>query len=127
MTTSTLRRARSTRPPRAYHDMGLRCVMTVSFLDIPFADGRPFLGELLPPELLHELHASPPPTVEEQVDTFEQHRSVWHHPDQRSSVILAPIAPQRCSESLLTEIARRSPRSRTSRSTVMWTRPVCRR
>ena len=91
---------------RAYHDMGLRSVMTVSFLDIPFADGRPFLGELLPPELLRELHASPPPTIEEQVDTFEQHRSAWHHPDQRSSVILAPIAPQRCSESLLAEIAR---------------------
>jgi 5-methylthioadenosine/S-adenosylhomocysteine deaminase len=87
----------------AYRDSGLRAVITTSFLDTPFLDGRPFLRELIPPELAAKLPKGG--DWKRQVATFERNRAVWHRRDGLTSVILGPISPQRCSRDLLHAIA----------------------
>jgi 5-methylthioadenosine/S-adenosylhomocysteine deaminase len=88
----------------AYRDAGLRAVITTSFLDVPFLEGRPFLRELIPPDLAGELEA-PAADWRGQIATFELNRAKWHRPDGLTSVILGPISPQRCSRDLLAAVA----------------------
>lgn len=89
----------------AYRDAGLRAVVTTSFLDTPFLDGRPFLKDILPPDLARELSARAPTLWQAQMDLYARNRRTWHQPDGLTSVILGPISPQRCTEDLLRAIA----------------------
>jgi 5-methylthioadenosine/S-adenosylhomocysteine deaminase len=87
----------------AYRDVGLRAVITTSFLDTPFLDGRPFLRELIPAALAAELPEGS--DWRRQIATFERNRAGWNRPGGLTSVILGPISPQRCTRDLLHAVA----------------------
>lgn len=90
---------------QAYRDLGLRAVVTVTMLDCGFLDRRPFLRELVPPDLAAELDAMPVPGRAEQIALFMDHFKRWHAPEHGISIIPAPTSPQRCSNELLQESA----------------------
>ncbi|MGE0094715.1 MAG: amidohydrolase family protein [Alphaproteobacteria bacterium] len=89
----------------AYRDIGLHAVVTVTMLDCGFLDRRPFLRELVPPDLAAELDALPVPARAEQIALFMDHFRRWHAPENGISIIPAPTSPQRCSNELLQEAA----------------------
>jgi guanine deaminase len=89
---------------QAYEDIGIRVQVGITLFDRPFFRAVPFVDEEFPPELLARLDATPM-SPSQEVLAFIRNLARAHHPEQnRVGIILAPSAPQRCSEGFLTAV-----------------------
>ncbi|RUR30158.1 amidohydrolase [Vreelandella andesensis] len=88
----------------AYEDIGIRALLGPTLFDVPFHKSVPFIDEECSPETLASLAPSEATPVTDYLRLVES-LSVTHHPrNNRVGVLLAPSAPQRCSDSLLLEV-----------------------
>ncbi len=89
---------------RAYEDTGIRALVGLSLFDRPFFRGVPFVDEEFPEELLRELDSksgTPPQEILEFARDLARNR---HPRDHRVGFMVAPSAPQRCSEDFLRQV-----------------------
>ncbi|MGH8738092.1 MAG: amidohydrolase family protein [Burkholderiales bacterium] len=86
---------------RAYEDIGIRALVGISMMDRPFFESVPFVDEEFDPSLLAEMRALPKPDAEALLALCRD-LAQRRHPDRnRVGFIVAPSAPQRCSENFL--------------------------
>jgi guanine deaminase len=89
----------------AYRDSGVRALIGFSMMDKPVIDSFPMVDEHVPAPLLAELRAAPRPSVDDYLGLVRSRvRSGMHPHQQRVGLLLAPSAPQRCSEGFLGRI-----------------------
>jgi guanine deaminase len=89
---------------RAYEDLGLRALVSVSLFDRPFFRAVPFIEEEMPPALLAELAAAPGPDPRRLLDLAADLIRRRHPHRQRVGFIVAPSAPQRCTDRFLADL-----------------------
>ena len=86
---------------KAYEDIGIRALVGITLFDRPFFRGLPFVDEEIPAELLRELDSKPKSDPQAILD-FARHLAQTRHPrSHRVGYIVAPSAPQRCTETFL--------------------------
>ncbi len=86
---------------QAYEDSGVRAYLGFSMIDKPIVDSWPFVDECFPKDVLEKLRALPRPSGDELLELVRA-LSRTHHPSQRRiGVIVAPSAPQRCTDAFL--------------------------
>ena len=91
---------------QAYRDIGIRAMVGVTLFDKPFFRAMPFVEEEFPAELLAKLNAVPT-TPASQILDFVSSLAVSHHPSSaRVAALLAPSAPQRCTDDFLRAVRR---------------------
>lgn len=86
---------------QAYEDIGIRALVGISLFDRPFYRAVPYVDEEFPPELLESLDAvkgTPPAEIIAFVRELAQRR---HPSKNRVGCLVAPSAPQRCSDEFL--------------------------
>lgn len=86
---------------QAYEDIGIRSLVGISLFDKPFYRAMPFVDEEISGELQAKLAAgkSTPPS---EVLAFARELATRRHPrENRVGYIVAPSAPQRCSDEFL--------------------------
>ena len=87
---------------QAYDDAGIRANVSGHVIDRPIVDTIPFLGEILPADLLQQVNAGTPPTVAEYVAFAEEAFSLYHgRAGGRLRFMVAPSGPQRCTVELM--------------------------
>ena len=91
---------------QAYRDIGIRAFVGVTLFDKPFFRALPFIDEEFPPDLLAKLSGVRSTPAQEML-AFARKLAEDHHPSSaRVSGILAPSAPQRCSDEFVTRVRR---------------------
>ena len=91
---------------QAWADSGLRASVATTLGDRPYLDGMAFARELCPPALAAQLDARPSLPLAVQAAFFESSLQQWHGQAQgRLQIMLGPRGPQRCSDSLLQQVA----------------------
>lgn len=90
---------------RAYRDIGLRALVSVSLFDLPFYRSVPFFDETMPVPLQQQLAAQSCPQREQLLELCQDLAAHYHPRSSPVGFILAPSAPQRCSDRLLVEVA----------------------
>lgn len=89
---------------QAYEDIGIRALVGISLFDLPFFRAVPFVDEEFSEDLLTELDARKGTPPEEILD-FARDLAANRHPrNHRVGFIVAPSAPQRCSEEFLKKV-----------------------
>lgn len=90
---------------RAYDDIGLRALVSVSLYDLPFYRAVPFFDEEMPAAQRQALDRQGAPNRDRQLE-IAHHLAQTRHPRQhRVGYVVAPSAPQRCTASFLKELA----------------------
>ncbi|MGH7312070.1 MAG: amidohydrolase family protein, partial [Candidatus Rokuibacteriota bacterium] len=89
---------------RAYEDVGLRALVSVSLFDRPFFRAVPYIEEEMPPALLAELAAAPAPDPKRLLDLAANLIRRRHPHRNRVGFIVAPSAPQRCTDPFLADL-----------------------
>jgi guanine deaminase len=90
---------------RAYEDSGLRAFVGVSLFDRPYFRAVPFVEEELPADTLAELERLPSPDTADVLDLARRLVSERGSAGGRVAPLLAPSAPQRCTDELLEALA----------------------
>ncbi len=90
----------------AYEDCGIRALLGPTLFDRPFFRALPFVDEEFPPELLARLDAMPARSAADLVALARRLARERHPREHRVGFILAPSAPQRCTDGFLTEVRR---------------------
>jgi 5-methylthioadenosine/S-adenosylhomocysteine deaminase len=86
---------------QAYEDSGIRALVGFSMIDRSIVDSFPFVDECFPPDQLAALRALPRPQGE-QLLALCRELAVARHPSRsRVGLIIAPSAPQRCTDGFL--------------------------
>ncbi|MDQ2082911.1 amidohydrolase family protein [Xanthobacteraceae bacterium Astr-EGSB] len=85
----------------AYDAAGLRAYLGFSMIDKPVVDSWPFVEECFPPQVLADLRALPRPNGEALLDLVRELAHQRHPRTARVGVIVAPSAPQRCTDAFL--------------------------
>lgn len=98
---ASLDRAHLAAVHQAYEDIGIRALVGLSMMDRPFFEALPFVEEEFEPELLGELRAVPRAAGEELLALAERLAVERHPARERVGFVVAPSAPQRCSEDFL--------------------------
>ena len=89
----------------AYEQSGMRALVGFSMMDKPVIDSFPFVDEAVPAELLAELRAAERPSADQYLGLVRSRVEGGRHPrEARVAILLAPSAPQRCSEGFLRRI-----------------------
>ncbi|MGE4248860.1 MAG: amidohydrolase family protein [Parvibaculaceae bacterium] len=86
---------------QAYEDSGTRALVGFSMIDKPVVDSYPFVDELFPSNLLAELRALPRPRGADLLGLCRELAATHHPSSHRVGVIVAPSAPQRCTDEFL--------------------------
>ena len=86
---------------RAYEDVGIRAYVGVTLFDKPPIRALPFVDEELPPSLVRELEQAPMTPANERLDVVKHLAGTRHPRDKRVGAMVAPSAPQRCTEAFL--------------------------
>lgn len=89
---------------RAYEDAGLRALVSVSLFDTPFFRSVPFVEEEMPGHLLARLAGGAPPDAKTLLAMAADLLRRRHPARHRVGFLVAPSAPQRCSEAFLVEL-----------------------
>lgn len=80
----------------AYSDIGMRASVTTNLCDKQWKDKLPYLSDMLPEDIKD---AYPPAADKEALyELAEQMIHKWHRPGGMTNVVLAPVAPQRCTD-----------------------------
>jgi 5-methylthioadenosine/S-adenosylhomocysteine deaminase len=85
----------------AYEQAGIRANCSGNICNRPFTDTIPFANELLPPEVVQRVHASPPPSTDEYLSFSREALARFDGRAGRLRYVIAPSGPQRCTEDLL--------------------------
>ena len=86
---------------QAYEDSGIRALVGPTLFDRPFFRAVPFVDEEFPPALLAELDATRGITGDALLALARELAAAHHPREHRVGFILAPSAPQRCTEDFL--------------------------
>ena len=86
---------------QAYEDAGVRALVGISMMDRPFFESVPFIEEECPPALLAQLRQQQKPDAEALLALCRELAKSRHPRKNRVGFIVAPSAPQRCSEGFL--------------------------
>jgi 5-methylthioadenosine/S-adenosylhomocysteine deaminase len=89
---------------QAYEDIGIRAYVGVTLFDRPFYRAVPFVDEEFPKELLARLDATKMTPADELLAFVRELAKARHPGGHRVGCILAPSAPQRCSEVFLRRV-----------------------
>ncbi|MBD3885650.1 amidohydrolase family protein [Phormidium tenue FACHB-886] len=90
---------------QAYDDSGLRALVSVSVFDRPFHRAVPFFDEEMPEFLRQQLDAQGQPDSDKLLALAENLAHRRHPKQHRVGYIVAPSAPQRCSDRFLTQLS----------------------
>lgn len=86
---------------QAYKDAGVRAYVGFSMIDKPVVDSWPFVEESFDADLLRALRSLPRPRGDELLGLVRD-LALTHHPaSSRVGVLVAPSAPQRCTDPFL--------------------------
>ncbi|HEY9696724.1 MAG TPA: amidohydrolase [Trichocoleus sp.] len=88
---------------RAYGEIGLRARVSVSLFDRPFYRSVPFVDEVMPASIRELLEQQACPD-RQQMLTLCQALAETYPPSDRVGFIVAPSAPQRCSDVFLVQL-----------------------
>lgn len=91
---------------QAYADCGIRALLGPTLFDRPFFRAIPFVDEEFPPALLARLDAMPARSAADLLALARRLARERHPREHRVGVILAPSAPQRCTDGFLKDIRR---------------------
>lgn len=80
----------------AYSDIGMRASVTTNLCDKQWKDKLPYIGELLPQDIKDAYPKAA--DKEEMYELIERMVDKWHIPGGMTNVVLAPVAPQRCTD-----------------------------
>jgi guanine deaminase len=86
---------------QAYEDAGIRTYLGFSMIDKPVLDSWPFVDECFDEDLRTNLRALPRPDGAQLVELVRSVAKTHHPKSRRVGVIVAPSAPQRCTEDFL--------------------------
>lgn len=86
---------------QAYDDIGIRATVSGHMIDRPYMDTIPFSREFLPAECQTRLEQMTPPSAEDFIDFAKAAYREFHDRSGRIRFMVAPSAPQRCSDTLL--------------------------
>jgi guanine deaminase len=86
---------------QAYQDAGIRTYLGFSMIDKPVVDSWPFAEESFSPDVLAWLRALPRPQGDALLDLVRDLARTHHPKNARVAVIVAPSAPQRCTDDFL--------------------------
>lgn len=86
---------------QAYEDAGLRVYLGFSMIDKPVVDSWPFVEESFTPDVLTWLRGLPRPRGDMLLDLVGDLARTHHPGASRVGVIVAPSAPQRCTDDFL--------------------------
>jgi guanine deaminase len=89
---------------RAYEDAGLRALVSVSLFDRPFFRAVPFIEEEMPADVLADLAGRPGPDPQRLLDLAADLIERRHPARNRVGSIVAPSAPQRCTDGFLADL-----------------------
>src|SRR6266849_3909756 len=90
---------------QAYEDVGVRALVGFAMMDRPLVDTFPF-ADTLPADLRERMRALPRPAPAEYLDLVRELAATRHPRTRRVGVLVAPSAPQRCSQEFLLACAR---------------------
>lgn len=90
---------------RAYEDIGLRALVSVSLYDLPFYRAVPFFDEEMPASLRQELDQQGAPNRDRMLEVAHHLAQVRHPKQHRVGYVVAPSAPQRCTPGFLETLA----------------------
>ncbi len=80
----------------AYRDIGMRASVTTNLCDKQWKDKLPYIADILPQDIKD---AYPPAADKEELyELIEGMVDKWHNPGGMTNVVLAPVAPQRCTD-----------------------------
>lgn len=80
----------------AYSDIGMRSSVTTNLCDKQWKDKLPYISDMLPQDIKE---AYPPAAKKEELyELLENMIEKWHEPGGMTNVVLAPVAPQRCTD-----------------------------
>jgi 5-methylthioadenosine/S-adenosylhomocysteine deaminase len=86
---------------QAYDDVGQRANISGHIMDRPFLDTIPFAHEMLPADLRAKAGALAPPGLADYLAFCKEATSRFHDRSGRLRFMIAPSAPQRCTEELM--------------------------
>ncbi|MDQ0323875.1 guanine deaminase [Pararhizobium capsulatum DSM 1112] len=86
---------------QAYEDCGIRALLGFTLFDRPFFRAMPFVEEEFPADLLAQLDAVHPTPAAEVLTLAREMARSRHPAEHRVGYIVAPSAPQRCSDDFL--------------------------
>ena len=86
---------------QAYKDAGLRAYLGFSMIDKPVVDSWPFVEESFAPDVLKGLRSLPRPNGDNLLELVRDLARSHHPGSSRVGVIVAPSAPQRCTDDFL--------------------------
>jgi len=89
---------------QAYEDSGLRALVSVSLFDRPFYRAVPFFDEEMPESLRQQLDGQRQPDGDRLLALAESLALRRHPQHHRVGYIVAPSAPQRCSDRFLLQL-----------------------
>jgi len=89
---------------QAYEDIGLRALVSVSLYDLPFYRSVPFFDQEMPEALRSQLDAQPSPNGHDLLELIQELADTYPS-QQRVGFIVAPSAPQRCSDAFLVQLS----------------------
>jgi 5-methylthioadenosine/S-adenosylhomocysteine deaminase len=85
----------------AYEQAGIRANCSGNICNRYFTDTIPFANELLPADVLAQVHAVAPPTTEDYLGFSREALKRFDGRAGRLRYVIAPSGPQRCTEDLL--------------------------
>jgi 5-methylthioadenosine/S-adenosylhomocysteine deaminase len=90
---------------RAYEDLGVRAAVGASFVNRNFCDHTPYFESLLPLELAQEIRNAPPQiSVADYIALCDRLTRRFHGAaNGKLQFVIAPSAPMRCTDELLTQ------------------------
>lgn len=90
---------------RAYADAGMRANCSGNMMNKEFLDTIPYIRDVMPSELQAEFAKIAPPSAEYYLEYANEAIARFHGRDDRLRYVIAPSAPQRCTEELLARAA----------------------
>ncbi len=97
----TLDRGHAEAALQAYEDSGVRTYLGFSMIDKAVVDSWPFVDECFSADVLENLRALPRPEGRALLDLVRDLAKTHHPNTRRVGVLVAPSAPQRCTDDFL--------------------------
>ena len=97
----SLNRSHAEAALQAYEDAGIRTMLGFSMIDKPVVDSWPFVDDCFPPDVLANLRSLPRPDGDALLDLVRDLAQTYHPSGNRIGVLVAPSAPQRCTDGFL--------------------------
>lgn len=84
-----------------YAEVGIRANVSGNIVDKHFTETIPYAEQVLPAELLRQVHGTTPRSAQEYLDFSRDALARFHGKDGLLRYVVAPSGPQRCTDGLL--------------------------